>query len=166
MLKVVSPYDQSLIKEIPLVGKPEVEYALKTAYGLFQDKSKWIPHHERITILDRTAEIMKMRIEELTTIAAKEGGKPFNDSKIEVLRAINCVKIAAEHIGQLKGDQIPMGLTKASEGRIAFTSREPIGVVSSISAFNHQLNLIIHQSVTAIAAGCPVIIKPALTTPL
>ena len=59
-----------------------------------------------------------------------------------------------------------MGLTKASEGRIAFTSREPIGVVSSISAFNHPLNLIIHQSVTAIAAGCPVIIKPALTTPL
>ena len=166
MLKVVSPYDQSLIKEIPLAGKPEVEYALKTAYGLFQDQSKWIPPYERITILDRTAEIMKMRIEELTTIAAKEGGKPFNDSKIEVLRAINGVKIAAEHIGQLKGEQIPMGLTKASEGRIAFTSREPIGVVSSISAFNHPLNLIIHQSVTAIAAGCPVIIKPALTTPL
>lgn len=166
MLKVVSPYDQSLIKEIPLVGKVEVEHALATAYGLFQDQSKWIPAHERIAILERTAEIMKTRIEELTITAAKEGGKPFNDSKVEVLRAINGVKIAAEHIGQLKGEQIPMGLTKASEGRIAFTSREPIGVVSSISAFNHPLNLIIHQSVTAIAAGCPVIIKPALTTPL
>ena len=166
MLKVVSPYDQSLIKEIPLVGKVEVEHALATAYGLFQDQSKWIPAHERIAILERTAEIMKTRIEELTITAAKEGGKPYNDSKIEVLRAINGVKIAAEHIAQLKGEQIPMGLTKASEGRIAFTSREPIGVVSSISAFNHPLNLIIHQSVTAIAAGCPVIIKPALTTPL
>ena len=166
MLKVVSPYDQSLIKEIPLVGKVEVENALATAYGLFQDQSKWIPAHERIAILERTAEIMKTRIEELTITAAKEGGKPYNDSKIEVLRAINGVKIAAEHIAQLKGEQIPMGLTKASEGRIAFTSREPIGVVSSISAFNHPLNLIIHQSVTAIAAGCPVIIKPALTTPL
>jgi acyl-CoA reductase-like NAD-dependent aldehyde dehydrogenase len=166
MLKVVSPYDQSLIKEIPLVGKVEVEHALTTAYGLFQDQSKWIPAHERITILERTAKIMKTRIEELTITAAKEGGKPYNDSKVEVLRAINGVKIAAEHIGQLKGEQIPMGLTKASEGRIAFTSREPIGVVSSISAFNHPLNLIIHQSVTAIAAGCPVIIKPALTTPL
>jgi len=166
MLKVVSPYDQSLIKEIPLVGKVEVEHALATAYGLFQDQSKWIPAHERIAILERSAEIMKTRIEELTITAAKEGGKPYNDSKIEVLRAINGVKIAAEHIAQLKGEQIPMGLTKASEGRIAFTSREPIGVVSSISAFNHPLNLIIHQSVTAIAAGCPVIIKPALTTPL
>jgi len=166
MLKVLSPYDQSLIKEIPLVGKAEVEKALTRAYDLFQDQSKWIPAHERIAILERTAEIMKTKIKELTIIASQEGGKPYVDSKIEVLRAINGVKIAAEHISQLKGEQIPMGLTSASENRIAFTTREPIGVVSSISAFNHPLNLIIHQSVTAIAAGCPVIIKPALTTPL
>jgi acyl-CoA reductase-like NAD-dependent aldehyde dehydrogenase len=109
---------------------------------------------------------MKTRVEKLTKLAAHEGGKPYMDSKVEVLRAINGVKLAAEHIGQLKGEQIPMGLTKASENRLAFTTREPIGVVSAISAFNHPLNLIIHQSVTAIAAGCPVIIKPALTTPL
>ena len=166
MLQVLSPYDLSLIKEIPLVGKAEVEKALTTAYSLFQDQSKWIPSHERIAILERTAAIMNTRIEELTKTAAQEGGKPYVDSKVEVLRAINGVKIAVEYIAQLKGEQIPMGLTKASESRIAFTCREPIGVVSSISAFNHPLNLIIHQSVTAIAAGCPVIIKPALTTPL
>ena len=166
MLQVLSPFDQSLIKEIPLVGKEEVENALQTAYYLFQNQSKWIPAHKRIEILEKTAEIMKSRVEELTNTAAHEGGKPYIDSKIEVLRAINGVKIAAEHIGQLKGEQIPMSLTKASENRIAFTTREPIGVVSSISAFNHPLNLIIHQTVTAIAAGCPVIIKPALTTPL
>ena len=166
MLKVVSPYDQSLIKELPLVGKAEVEKALSTAYKLFKDQSSWIPAHERIAILERTVGIMKNRIEELTKTAALEGGKPYADSKVEVLRAINGVKIAAEHIGQLKGEQVPMGLTKSSENRIAFTSREPIGVVSSISAFNHPLNLIIHQTVTAIAAGCPVIIKPAMTTPL
>ena len=166
MLKVLSPYDQSLIKEIPLVNKAEVEKALTRAYDLFQDRSKWIPAHERIAILERTAEIMKTKVEELTLTAAQEGGKPYVDSKVEVLRAINGVKIAAGHISQLKGEQIPMELTLASENRIAFTTREPIGVVSSISAFNHPLNLIIHQSVTAIAAGCPVIIKPALTTPL
>tara|TARA_B100000809_G_scaffold264347_1_gene319942 strand:- start:11095 stop:12480 length:1386 start_codon:yes stop_codon:yes gene_type:complete len=166
MLKVVSPYDQSLIKELPLVGKAEVEKALSTAHKLFKDQSSWIPAHERIAILERTVEIMKTRIGELAITAAQEGGKPYADSKVEVLRAINGVKIAAEHIGQLKGEQVPMGLTKYSESRIAFTSREPIGVVSSISAFNHPLNLIIHQTVTAIAAGCPVIIKPAMTTPL
>jgi len=166
MLKITSPYDLSLIKEIPLVGKAEVEQALATAYQLFQDQSKWIPAHERIAILKRAANIMESRIDELTKTAAQEGGKPYSDSKVEVLRAINGVELAAEHIGQLKGEQIPMGLTKASENRLAFTMQEPIGVVASISAFNHPLNLIVHQVVTAVAAGCPVIVKPALTTPL
>ena len=166
MLKVLNPYDQSVIKEIPLVGKKEVEQALTKAHSLFQDQSKWLKPHERIIILGKVAAIMETRIDELSKMAAEEGGKPYHDSKVEVLRAINGVKIAMEYIGHLKGEQIPMGLTKSSENRVAFTSREPIGVVSSVSAFNHPLNLIIHQSVTAIAAGCPVIIKPALTTPL
>jgi len=166
MLEVLSPYDQSPIKKIPLVGKQEVEKALSTAYSLFQDQSQWIPAHERIAILERVAGIMQDRIEELTKTAAHEGGKPYVDSKVEVVRAINGVKIAAKHISQIKGEQIPMSLTKASENRIAFTTREPIGVVSSISAFNHPLNLIVHQTVTALAAGCPVIVKPARTTPL
>tara|TARA_R110001592_G_scaffold89248_1_gene262609 strand:+ start:13639 stop:15024 length:1386 start_codon:yes stop_codon:yes gene_type:complete len=166
MLQITSPYDLSIIKEIPLVGKVEVEKALSKAYSLFQNQSKWIPAHERISILKRTTSIMNSRIDELTKTAAQEGGKPLVDSKIEVLRAINGVELAAEHIGQLKGEQIPMGLTKASENRLGFTTREPIGVVSSISAFNHPLNLIVHQVVTAVAAGCPVIVKPALTTPL
>tara|TARA_R110002110_G_scaffold66590_2_gene182186 strand:+ start:176 stop:1561 length:1386 start_codon:yes stop_codon:yes gene_type:complete len=166
MLQITSPYNLSLIKEIPLVGKVEVEKALSTAYDLFQNQSKWIVPHKRIAILKRAAAIMETRIDELTKTATQEGGKPLVDSKIEVLRAINGVQIASEHIGQLKGEQIPMGLTKASENRLGFTTREPIGVVSSISAFNHPLNLIVHQVITAIAAGCPVIIKPALTTPL
>jgi len=166
MLEVRSPYDQSLIKKIPFAGKKEVNKALKTAYSLFQNRSKWIPAHERIAILERTVEIMNKRKEKLIKIAAREGGKPYVDSKAEVIRAINGVKIAAEHISQLKGEQIPMSLNKASVNRIAFTTREPIGVVSSISAFNHPLNLIIHQTVTAIAAGCPVIVKPASTTPM
>ena len=166
MLKILSPFDQSLIQEIPFVGKAEVELALSAAYALFLDQSKWIPPHERIAILERTAAIMSSKIEELTKTAAHEGGKPYLDSKVEVLRAISGVKIAAEHISQLKGEEIPMSLTKASENRLAFTTREPIGVVVSVSAFNHPLNLIVHQVITAIAAGCPVIVKPALTTPL
>ena len=166
MLKIRSPYDQSLIKEIPMLGADSVEKALQTAESLFLDRSKWIPAHERIAILERTADIMKSRIDELTKTATQEGGKPLTDSKVEVIRAINGVKLAAEHIGQLKGEEIPMGLTKASENRLAFTMREPMGVVVSVSAFNHPLNLIIHQVITAFAAGCPVIIKPASTTPL
>jgi len=165
-LKVFSPYDNKLIKEISMVGTEEVEKALTTAYRLFKDRSKWLPAYRRVEILERVAQIMSTRVEELTNIAAEEGGKPYIDSKVEVLRAINGVKLAIEYIGQMKGEQIPMGHTKSSANRLAFTLHEPIGVVSSISAFNHPLNLIIHQTVPAIAVGSPVIIKPALTTPL
>src|SRR3546814_10193466 len=59
-----------------------------------------------------------------------------------------------------------MGTTAASAGRRAFTQRQPIGVVVAVSAFNHPLNLIVHQVATAVAAGCPVLVKPAKTTPL
>lgn len=165
-LSVTNPYDLSLIKEIPIEGADAVELALSKAQAVFEDRSQWLPAHERIRILEKTAEIMSERIEELTTIACSEGGKPWKDSKIEVERAIQGVKLAIEHIGQVKGEQIPMDQTPTTAGRLAFTLREPIGVVSSISAFNHPLNLIIHQTVSAIAVGAPVIIKPSLMTPL
>ncbi|WP_113924689.1 aldehyde dehydrogenase family protein [Cognataquiflexum aquatile] len=166
MLKVFSPFDQSLLGEIPMDGKKEVEIALEKANSLFQDRKKWIPSHQKIAILEKVGDLMKSKIEELTITATKEGGKPYQDSKVEIFRAINGVKIASEEIGRLTGHQIPMGLTQASVNRLAFTMREPIGVVVSISAFNHPLNLIVHQTVTAFAAGCPVIIKPASTTPM
>lgn len=165
-LKVYSPFDRKLIKEIPMSGKKEAEVALKIANDLFLDRRRWIPAHKKIAILKKVQEFMEADIENLTNTAAQEGGKPYQDSKVEVLRAINGVKLAAEEIGRLIGVQIPMGLTEASSNRIAFTTREPIGIVVSISAFNHPLNLIVHQTVTAFAAGCPVIVKPASTTPL
>lgn len=166
MLKVFNPYNNELIKELPLADKEALEKALDTAHGLFLDRKQWLAPHVRIAILEKAAEIMSARVEDLSKTAAQEGGKPYQDSKVEVLRAINGVKLAAQEISQLKGTQIPMGLTAASVNRMAFTFREPIGVVASISAFNHPLNLIVHQTVTAIAAGCPVIVKPASTTPL
>jgi len=165
-LKIYAPFDESLIDEIPMMTEEEAENKLQSAFDLFNDRKLWLPAHERIQILENVLSIMKDRVEELTKIAAQEGGKPYQDSKVEVLRAINGVKIAQEEISQIKGTQIPMGQTASSMHRIAFTMREPIGVVFSISAFNHPLNLIIHQTVTAFVAGCPVIVKPASTTPL
>jgi acyl-CoA reductase-like NAD-dependent aldehyde dehydrogenase len=165
-LEIFSPYNQKLIRTIPLQGFDEKEQALARAHHLFNNKSKWIPAWQRVEILEKTAKLLSERIEDFTMIAAEEGGKPYMDSKVEVLRAINGVKLAAEEIGRIKGEQIPMGHNTSSINRLAFTIREPIGVVVSISAFNHPLNLIVHQTATALAAGCPVIIKPALTTPL
>ena len=143
-----------------------MEHALARAHALAEDRSAWLPAHQRVEILERAVQIMGDQIEELTQIAAQEGGKPYADSKVEVDRVINGLKLAIEHIPQIKGEQIPMGHTASSANRLAFTHREPIGVVSSISAFNHPLNLIVHQTVPAVAVGAPVIIKPAQTTPL
>lgn len=165
-LKVTNPFNQALIKEVPVSGVADAEKALATAYALFDNQDNWLPKHQRIAILEKTITIMESRVEALTNMAAEEGGKPYMDSKVEVIRAIGGVKLAAEHISQIKGEEIPMGLNLASENRMAFTMREPIGVVVSVSAFNHPLNLIVHQTATAIAAGCPVIVKPASSTPL
>ena len=165
-LQVKSPYDHHLIKEVTLMDENQIEKSLSVAHNLFMDRSKWLPKYKRIEILEKAAQIMSKRIEELTKIAAEEGGKPYTDSKVEVLRAINGVKLGIEHLGQIKGEEIPLGLTQASVNRLGFTVREPIGVVVSISAFNHPLNLIVHQTIPAIAVGAPVIVKPASTTPL
>ena len=72
-LEVLAAYDQKLIKEIPLIGKEEAEKQLDRAYTLFQDSSRWLKAHQRKAILDKTAQLMEGRIEELTKIAAQEG---------------------------------------------------------------------------------------------
>lgn len=166
MLQVLNPFNQSLIQELPFENNKNIEQKLSSAYDLFQTPSKWLPPYERISILEKIAALLIKNMEDIIKISTQEGGKPIIDTRVEVMRAVNGVKLAIEHIGQMKGEQIPMGLTKASTQRLAFSFREPIGVVAAISAFNHPINLIIHQTIPAIAVGCPVIIKPALTTPL
>lgn len=165
-LKVYAPYDQSLIDEIPLKSQDQMNKAIEKAYGLFEDRNSWLPKFERVAILEKIASLMEERAEEIITTSAREGGKPYMDTKVEMARAINGVKLAIEHLGQFGGEEVPMGHTASSVNRLAFTMREPIGVVASVSAFNHPINLIIHQTIPAIAVGSPVIIKPAPTTPL
>jgi acyl-CoA reductase-like NAD-dependent aldehyde dehydrogenase len=166
ILQIRSPFDGHLIAELPLAGEQDIENALAKAYAVFKDQGRWLPRFKRIEILEKFARLMEAEAEEITRKAAEEGGKPYQDSKIEVQRAINGVKIAIAELFHLEGEEVPMGMTPASVNRLAFTTREPIGVVLAISAFNHPVNLIIHQVVSAIAAGCPVIVKPASSTPL
>lgn len=165
-LKVYAPYDLSLIDEVPLKTATEMKAAIEKAYGLFDDRSKWLPKYKRVEVLEKIAQLMEENSEEIINTSAREGGKPYMDTKVEMARAINGVKLAIEHIGHFGGEEIPMGHTASSVNRLAFTMKEPIGVVASVSAFNHPINLIIHQTIPAIAVGSPVIIKPAPTTPL
>ena len=112
------------------------------------------------------ADLIDKRRDHFARLIAQEGGKPMADAIVETTRAIDGVRNAADELRNFAGREIPMGLTPASTGRLAFTTREPIGVVAAISAFNHPLNLIVHQVAPAIAVGCPVIVKPATATPL
>ena len=166
MLNVTSPYDNHFIKELPLISATRAEQLLSRAVTLFKDRAKWLPAYRRIEILENLARLMEERVEELTLTASEEGGKPYQDSKIEVMRAINGVRIAIAGLYDLRGEEIPMGMTAPSVNRLAFTTHEPIGTVLAISAFNHPVNLIIHQVIPAVATGCPVIVKPASATPL
>lgn len=163
---VLAPFDQTTIASIETNGSVGIEQALTTAYKLFRDRKNWLSIAQRIEILDKTAFIMAERAEELAIEAAREGGKPLSDSRVEVTRAIDSIRICIDCLRTDGGESIPMGINAASADKQAFTIKEPIGVVVAISAFNHPLNLITHQVGPAIAAGCPVIVKPAEVTPL
>ena len=164
--RVDAPFDGSIIAEIETGNADVVERALATAYGLFRNRDAWIPTPRRIEILGRAAELMQERREALALEAAREGGKPLKDSLVEVDRAIDGARECVELVRSQAGRGIPMGINAASAGRMAFTQHEPIGVVVAFSAFNHPLNLIVHQVFPALAAGAPFIVKPAKATPL
>ncbi len=165
-IKVVSAYDRSPIKTIDRISESAAFDILEECHALHRDRSRWLPAHERIAILERAAAIIESRSGDLARQAAMEGGKPLADSIVEINRAIEGVRVAVKEIWKLGGHEIPMGVTSTSVNRTANTYRDPRGVVFAISAFNHPFNLIIHQVVTAVAAGCPVMVKPASTTPM
>ena len=165
-LKVTSPFDGRELAELATGNVDHVEDAMAAAHALFRDRDTWLSVPERVQILNKAAEIMASEVEELTLLAASEGGKPYADSKVEVLRAIDGVHLCIETLRGHAGDVIPIGTTPATTGRTAFTQKEPIGVVVAVSAFNHPLNLIVHQVGPAVASGCPVVVKPAADTPM
>lgn len=166
VLEVVNPFDLTRVGSVELSGWNDVDAMLDVAHVLYRNRNGWLPAYKRIEILKETARLMSGRAVELALLIASEGGKPLVDARVEVARAIDGVELCVHEIGQMSGREIPMDLTEAGSDRIAFTQREPIGVVVAASAFNHPLNLIVHQVAPAVATGCPVIVKPALDTPL
>ena len=166
MIEVVQAFDRAPIAELPSDDAAALERKLEAARKVFADRGQWLKTHERIAILRKLVTLMEARLDHLSLQIAREGGKPLTDARVEALRAVDGVRNAAEELRVMAGREIPMGLTPAADGRRAWTIVEPIGVVAAISAFNHPLNLIVHQVAPAIAVGCPVIVKPATSTPL
>lgn len=166
VLTVSAPFDEAQIATVAAADAAVVEQALSTAYKLYHDRKHWLSPARRIEILQNLVRLMTGKIEHLSIEAAREGGKPYVDSKVEVIRAIDSIQICIDCLRTGGGHEIPMDINAASHQHLAFTRHEPIGVVVAVSAFNHPVNLIAHQVGPAIAAGCPVIVKPAEDTPL
>ena len=162
-----SPFDGSLIQSIPVHDAEDAGRMLSRALACYRDRDGWLDHHQRIAVLEKLALSIEAEADDFALLIAREGGKPLLDARVEVARAIDGIGLAIRELSHImRGEEVPMGHTPAAAGRIAFTIYEPIGVVLAVSAFNHPLNLIVHQVVPAIAVGCPVIVKPAPATPL
>lgn len=166
MFKVVQAFDREPIAELRTDDASALEAKLATARARFLDRAAWLQPHQRMAVLHTLAGLVERQREAFATLIAREGGKPYSDALVETDRAVDGIRSAADLLRARGGIEIPMGLTTASEHRRAWTIKEPIGVVAAISAFNHPLNLIVHQVAPAIATGCPIIVKPAMATPL
>jgi acyl-CoA reductase-like NAD-dependent aldehyde dehydrogenase len=162
-LEVRSPYDGSLVARVARAGAAEARAAIDAAERALAEP---LPAHRRAEILVRVAAALGGRADEAARTICAEAGKPLKAARVEVARAISTYTTAAVEARKLAGEMVPMDASQAGEGKLAFTLRLPIGVVAAISPFNFPLNLVAHKIAPALAAGCPVVLKPASQTPL
>jgi glyceraldehyde-3-phosphate dehydrogenase (NADP+) len=162
---VTSPYDHSVIAVVSEADGDAVETAIESAVQAFGITRK-MPSHQRATILHKIVDGMSARREEFARTICQEAGKPIKIARIEVERAINTFQIAAEESTRIYGEYIPLDTLESTTGRWGLVRRFPLGPVFGITPFNFPLNLVAHKVAPAIAAGCPIILKPAPQTPI
>ena len=162
-VEVRSPYSGDVVGRIAKAGAAEARRAVDAAARALESP---LPAHERAAILDRVADLLRDRHEDMAQTICAEAGKPIRTARVEASRAVSTYTFAAVEARKLAGDVVPMGASEAGEGKIAFTLRRPVGIVGAISPFNFPCNLVAHQRAPALAAGCPVVLKPAGQTPM
>lgn len=164
-IEVHSPYDDALVAVVHLAGEKEIEGSIAAAVSAFE-MTKKMPSWQREEILNKISQGIADRHEELARTIALEAGKPIRTARAEVDRAVFTFKIAAEESKRIYGEIVPLDWLPGNDGRVAHIQRVALGPVSGISPFNFPLNLVAHKVAPAIAAGCPIIIRPASATPL
>jgi acyl-CoA reductase-like NAD-dependent aldehyde dehydrogenase len=162
-VEVRSPYSGEVVGRVARAGAGETRRAIDAAEAALREP---LPAHRRAEILVRVAGYLGRRHEEVARLIAAEAGKPLKTAKVEAQRAMSTYTVAAVAARTLTGETVPMDATQAGAGKLAFTLRLPIGVVGAITPFNFPLNLVAHKLAPALAAGCPVVLKPASATPL
>ncbi|MEU0790408.1 aldehyde dehydrogenase family protein [Amycolatopsis sp. NPDC005961] len=163
--EIVFPYDGSVVGTAP-VGTPELaRRAVDEAVAVAREVAS-LPSRTRRTLLNDVAAALAERRAEFENLLVLETGKPLVDCRVEVARTIVTWEAAAEEVSRLHGETVPLDLLPSGDGLVGFWKRKPIGVVVGIAGFNYPLLLASHKIAPAIAAGCPVIVKPAPQTPL
>jgi acyl-CoA reductase-like NAD-dependent aldehyde dehydrogenase len=161
--EVRSPYSGEVVGRVAKAGATEARAAIDAAERAMADP---LPAHKRAEILVKVVAGIARRHDEIAAQIADEAGKPLKTGKVETSRAMSTYTFAAVEARKLAGEVVPMDAAQAGEGKLAFTLREPIGIVGAISPFNFPLNLVAHKIAPALAAGCAVVLKPAGQTPL
>ncbi len=162
-IEVRAPYDDALIGTIPACSAADVDRAVGAAKAALHDNP--LPLWKRAEILDKAAARLTARRDEFAEIIMREAAKPIKTARVEAERAVGTFQFAAAEARKLGGEMIPLDAISAGEGKLGFTLRVPIGVIGAIAPFNFPLNLVVHKLAPAIAAGCPVVLKPASQTP-
>src|SRR5438045_1355765 len=162
-LEVRSPYSGEVVGRVAKAGADETRRAIDAAEQALRDP---LPAHRRAEILVRVAGLLGRRHDEVARLISAEAGKPMKAARVEAKRAMSTYTFAAVEARKLAGEMVPMDAAQAGEGKLAFTLRRPIGVIGAISPFNFPCNLVAHKLAPALAAGCPVVLKPASQTPL
>ena len=162
--EVKAPYDGTVIGRVPKGDAEVVRRAIEAARAAFD--AGGFPAHERAAMLDRAAELVREREDDLTMTIAAEAGKPVKTARVEAQRCVSTMQFSAVAARTLTGHTVPMEAGAAGEGKLGIVIRVPYGVVGAISPFNFPLNLVGHKLGPAIAAGNALVLKPAGQTPI
>jgi acyl-CoA reductase-like NAD-dependent aldehyde dehydrogenase len=163
-IAVRSPYDGATVAEVARAGPREREEAVRAAADAAPALAAW-PAHRRVAALEGARAILERRAEELAALIRQEAGKPVALARVEARRALDTLAAAARVARSPVLEALDLSGYEAGEGRLALVRREPVGPVLAISPFNFPLNLVLHKVAPAVAAGCPVVLKPASQTP-
>jgi glyceraldehyde-3-phosphate dehydrogenase (NADP+) len=164
-LAVISPYDGSEVGTTWLAGEEDYERAARACVAAAPAVAA-LPAYRRAEILRAVAAGLAADREAIARTIAGEAGKPLRDARTEVDRAAMTFEVAAEEARRITGEVLPLDLAAHGTGRLALTRRVPLGPIAAISPFNFPLNLAAHKLAPAIAAGNPILLKPATKTPL
>ncbi len=164
IIEVRSPYDSSHVGAVPACTTADLDRAV--AIALERHRGGPPPAHERAAILDRAAQLLAERLDEFALSICRESAKPITTARGEAERAVDTLRFSAGVARSLTGEMVAMDASAAGVGKLGFVMRVPVGVVAAISPFNFPLNLVCHKIGPAVAAGCPVVLKPASATPL